>query len=117
MPSPRLQFTFVNAYGINADYGSSLSTQEIKTCAAFFARVGKVKSPNFSSYHLKHVAETFGKINGGSPYVSNGALIATAIALGYVVELSRHGGPNCAIGVSARDLAKIKRDLGNPVIA
>jgi hypothetical protein len=65
-----------------------------------------------SSYGLKHHAEDWGRANGMAPYVSNGALIAAAVALGLPV---RTGGsadnPNVAVGVRAADVERIARDV------
>jgi hypothetical protein len=54
------------------------------------------KSVNLGSYGLKHQAERW-----GGAYVSNGALIAAAIHLGFKVERVR-GTPNALINVAGR---------------
>lgn len=43
-----------------------------------------------------------------APYVSNGALIAAAVALGYPVRNGRHGGPNANVGVGLRELRDVR---------
>jgi hypothetical protein len=64
-----------------------------------------------SSYGLKHHAEDWGRANGMCPYVSNGALIAAAAALGLPMRVGSGDGPNVAIGVRAADVERIARDL------
>lgn len=91
---------------------SSISSSEMGTAMAFLRVVGSVKVPNFSSYYLKHAAETWGKKNGLSAYVSNGALIAAAVALDYPIRLSIDGGPNGYIGVMKAKLSALERRIG-----
>jgi hypothetical protein len=43
-------------------------------------------NPFASSYGFKHQAERWSKEHGGAPYISNGALIAAAIGLGFKVR-------------------------------
>lgn len=47
-----------------------------------------------SSYGLKHVAETWGKKNGLSPYISNGAFILAMQRMCYSVMRVSPGSPN-----------------------
>lgn len=64
--------------------------------ATWLVRQRQVKRPQAGSYGLKHFAER----SLGS-YVSNGALIAAAIHLGFPIE-RRGSGPNASLGVARR---------------
>jgi hypothetical protein len=88
------------------DRRGSYSLRQIATAAAFLATLEPIKTARVSSYHLKHVAEKWGRENGMEPYVTNGALIVAAAALGFAIEPPRHGGPNVGVGVSQRSLQK-----------
>ena len=72
--------------------------EQIATAIAFLRHCTRTTLPRRGSYGLKHAAETWGEANGMSSYVSNGALIAAAVYLGFVVH-PHASGPNAAIGV------------------
>ena len=76
-----------------------IHTDQVETAMAFFALLRPTKRPTTGSGTLKHHAEDWGSINGLCPYVSRGATIVAAIALGYPVRAYRYGG-DVAIGVS-----------------
>lgn len=69
--------------------GNAIEQVEVETAAAWLnmcAHPLKTKWYWGSSYGLKHAAERWGRDNGMSPYVSNGAFIKAAILAGYEVK-------------------------------
>jgi hypothetical protein len=64
--------------------------------AEWLSHIPRHKTPNLGSYFLKHQAERW-----TGDYVSNGALIAAAIHLGFKVEPIQ-GTPNALINVATR---------------
>jgi len=74
--------------------------KQVETALAYLSQLKPTKQPTFSSYHLKHCAERWGKRHGMEPYVSNGALIEAAIRLGLVIKPNNI---NAGIGVSKHD--------------
>jgi hypothetical protein len=69
---------------------------EFKICCDWLDKFKKVKTPQFSSYYLKHVVE---KLSGES--ISNGGLIAAALHLGLPTK-SYPGSPNINIAISKK---------------
>ena len=67
-----------------------------KICCEWLSKFERIKTPQFSSYYLKHVVE---KLAG--EYVSNGALIAAAIHLNIPMK-SGSDSPNINIAISKR---------------
>lgn len=59
------------------------------------------------SYGLKHDAERWGERHGMAPYVTDGALIAAAIALGVPVEPHSPTSSSAAIGVRHDDRRRV----------
>ncbi|MDA8402641.1 MAG: hypothetical protein M0Z56_00375 [Desulfobacteraceae bacterium] len=68
--------------------------KEFKVCCSWLSKFKKVKTPQLSSYYLKHVVE---KLEG--EYVSNGALIAAAIHLKIPMKFYPDS-PNVNIAIS-----------------
>ena len=88
---------------------SAQNTREIATAVAFLRRCRptvKTTGRSPSSYELKHAAEAWGAVNGMANYVSNGALIAAALEVCYLVSYG-HGGPNPSIGVRRDDVKRV----------
>jgi len=90
---------------------SALAADELATAAAFLrlltpTATASYKSPG--SYGLKHDAERWGRSHGMAPYVSNGALIAAAVALGLPIRRSRRDSPNVGVGVRLADLSRLR---------
>ena len=101
------------ANGIGTDAGA-LDADGLATAGAFLRLLTPTRSVNMrspGSYGLKHDAERWGRSQGMAPYVSNGALIAAAVALGYPIRHGRRGSPNVSVGVSLRDLQKLRDTL------
>ena len=73
-----------------------LQFDEFATCCRWLDRFKKVKTPQYSSYYLKHVVE---KLSGES--ISNGALIAAAIHLALPTKFY-HDSPNVNIAISKK---------------
>ena|ERR1700722_4352528 len=75
---------------------------QFEDALAFLSRLTPTKTARICSYVLKHIAERW----AGS-YISNGALIAAALALRLVVETyppSWGDNPTVAVGVSRKSL-------------
>ena len=94
---------------------------QVATATAFLQQCVLTVTPRENSYHLKHVAEGWGRRHGYMPYVSNGALIVAALAGGVVVKPfdreaadinARVGSysPNAAVGVSKRSVDRISKE-------
>lgn len=69
--------------------GNAIEQVEVETAAAWLDMCAhRIKTKWYwgSSYGLKHAAERWGRDNGMSPYVSNGAFIKAAILAGYEVR-------------------------------
>ena len=81
--------------------------KEFEICCNWLSKFKKVKTPQFSSYYLKHVVE---KLEG--EYVSNGALIAAAIHLKIPMKFYTDS-PNVNIAISKKCPYLIK--VGNVV--
>jgi hypothetical protein len=96
----------------------ALDAAEVATAAAFLRLLTPTssatdRSPN--SYTLKHDAERWGRANGMRPYVTNGALIAAAVALGYPIRHFGNGSPNVAVGVGLRAWRRIRESVGHGI--
>jgi hypothetical protein len=70
--------------------------KEFKICCNWLSKFQQVKTPQLSSYYLKHVVE---KLAG--EYVSNGSLIAAAIHLKIPMKLYPDS-PNVNIAISKK---------------
>jgi hypothetical protein len=86
---------------------------QFERAVAWLRLVPKVQTPRRSSYYLKHAAERW-----AGAYVSNGALIAAAVHLGFPIERSPSH-INANIGVTTlerrwpgRDSARSRAPLG-----
>ncbi len=69
---------------------------EFKICCEWLSKFKKVKTPQYSSYYLKHVVE---KLAG--KYVSNGVLIAAALYLNLPIKFN-DGSQNVDIAISKK---------------
>lgn len=104
-------------YGLRRPPKSSLASplraDEIATAIAFLRRFKPTKRGTYNSYFLKHEAERWGRRNGMVAYVSNGALIAAAMSLGFVIDEYKNcwpTSPNAKIGISRRDFNTFMRE-------
>ena len=87
----------------------------LTTCGAIYSKA------DHGSYALKHSAERWGERNGLEGYVSNGALIAAALHLGFLVRpddprsLSMQWlgkvRPNARIGLSRKGLKAVMAEI------
>jgi hypothetical protein len=84
----------------------SFHPKNIATAVAFLRQCRKVKKFTYSSYHLKHQAERWGRYNGLEPYVANSELIVAAVYLGFPIRVHRRS-LNVLIAVSKRDLEAV----------
>lgn len=73
-----------------------LHFNEFEICCNWLSKFKKVKTPQYSSYYLKHVVE---KLAG--EYISNGALIAAALHLGLPTKFY-HDSPNINVAISKK---------------
>ena len=104
----------LTATGIDISVGhDEFSVANIATAIAFLRLCRKIKTPTYSSYFLKHVAERWGGHNGMQPYITNGELIVAAVYLGFHIEPIRRS-PNACVGVSRIDVKKWWNELRRP---
>jgi len=73
-----------------------LRFDEFLICCDWLAKFEKVRTPQFSSYYLKHVIEKL-----ADSYISNGALIAAAFHLDLPIKFFP-GSPNINVGISKK---------------
>jgi hypothetical protein len=93
----------VKASGFSESDDHPLDRAHVATAFAFLAQCAKSKNLEGGSYGLKHAAETWGGFNAFSGYISNGALIAAAICLGFMVKWHALG-LNAGINVSTKSV-------------
>lgn len=90
-------------------YFDDRSLQQVRTALIWLSQLEKTKNAaRYSSgysYGLKHQCESWGRENGLEPYVSNGALIAAAIFLGFPYKVDDL---NAFIGISRRSLREVR---------
>jgi hypothetical protein len=91
--------------------GSSrpIDPAQVETAIQFLSMLTPTKTARIRSGTLKHHAERWGRRHGLSNYISRGALIVAAVALGLVVRGhgARADNPSVGIGVSIKDLKRI----------
>jgi hypothetical protein len=86
--------------------GHHFTTAQVATALAFLQQCNKTKTPNLSSYGLKHAAERWGRRHGMEPYITNGELIVAAIYLDFKIKPYPNS-PNVAIAVSVKDVQRL----------
>jgi hypothetical protein len=100
----RKRFHNISSDGIALVYRTAgyhpIQQDQVDAAKQFLAQIKPTKRARVSSYCLKHAIEIF-----AGRYVSNGAAIVAAIALGFTVKSA--GGdfdrdPNCMIAVSTK---------------
>lgn len=77
---------------------------EVELCKQFFGMCTRKKTPEPSSYRLKHMIQAW----AGS-YISNGAAIRAAVECGLTLK-TWAGDINCLIGVSRPSVARLHPD-------
>jgi hypothetical protein len=105
----KLRFPKISAdgvcVGVRGARFQAIVPNQVGIAMEFLSQLISTKTPRTSSYQLKHVGEDWGKRYGYCRYLSNGAMIVAALALGLPVaeagEWWEHFNPNCLIGVSA----------------
>jgi hypothetical protein len=95
-----------NGLGAHGD-AEDFNPHEVATAIAFLQLCGRAKKPTIGSYSLKHLAEDWGGKFADCPYITNGAVIVAAHALGFPIQPSSYGGPNPGIGVNWRGLEQV----------
>jgi hypothetical protein len=88
-----------------------VSDKQVAVCVEFFRQCRPTKT--FSrrspvSYALKHVVENWARRNKCGGYVSNGALIIAALAVGLRIRPHRYG-PNATIGLRREDIDRLTK--------
>jgi hypothetical protein len=84
----------------------AIHDDQVHTAITFLKLLRPTRRPTIGSGTLKHHVEDWGAANGLCAYISRGATIAAAIALGYPVRAYRYGA-DVQIGVSTGDLKKL----------
>jgi hypothetical protein len=77
---------------------------QVETAIRFLKKLLKTKRASVGVGSLKHDCENWGREHGLCCYISRGALISAAVALGYSVT------PH-AVGVSKKDLSRLVNDV------
>jgi hypothetical protein len=90
---------------VDADF-AQMDPEQVATAIAFLRQCRKVKKPNRHSYGLKHAAERWGGSNGRHPYVANGALIAAALYLGFIIKTVPKD-LNVFVAVAVKDVRRL----------
>ena len=83
---------------------------QVTTAMECLSQLDATKTGRVDSYRLKHVAEDWGRHHELARYVSNGALIVAALALGLVVEPCGpvwSTSPNMMIGVAEKSVRRM----------
>jgi hypothetical protein len=86
---------------------SRVNAEQFEYACAFLEAHGRPLdrfNPVSGSYWVKHLAEHW-----AGDYISNGALIAAALGLGYQARRSMEGGPNCIFNLA---VDRIGRPIG-----
>jgi hypothetical protein len=73
-----------------------LHFDEFKICCDWLTKFKKVRTPQYSSYYLKHVVEKLAGV-----HISNGTLIAAALHLGLPTKFF-HDSPNVNVAISKK---------------
>jgi hypothetical protein len=82
---------------------------QVATAIAYLRRCTATKKATLNSYWLKHRAEDWGKAQGFSSYVSNGALIAAAVYLEFPTGGRIDNSLNVLVGVREASLPESSR--------
>jgi hypothetical protein len=105
----RRRFRKLSADGIRVYPGSApqdIHADQVETAMAFLKLLRPTAKPTVGTGSLKHHCEDWGGLNGLCAYISRGALISAAVALGLTVRPNRSGA-DVEIGVSIKDLRKL----------
>ena len=99
----RRRYSRLSADGVGVYPGAepqAIHANQVETAMRFLKKLVKTKRAAVGVGTLKHVAEDWGREHGLCAYVSRGALISAAVALGY---------PTTAyyVGVSQKPLARL----------
>jgi hypothetical protein len=97
--------------GVRGAPFQAILPNQVDTAMEFLSQLTSTRTARTGSYQLKHVGEDWGKRQGLSRYVSNGAMIVAALALELPVEAAGKPwelfNPNCLIGVSAISVRRV----------
>ena len=106
-------FPGLTANGFGGGRFEKPDPHEVETAIMFLSMCGPAQQTTYGSYSLKHMCEDWGGIFANCPYVTNGALIVAAHALGFVIRPYGRGNPNAGIGVgNKRLLRQIMKPFG-----
>lgn len=93
----------LGTYGFGQGVGEAFDAQQVHTAIEFLRMCGPGRA-TMGSYHLKHVAERWGRTVGLAPYITNGAMIVAAHGVAFSIK---RNAPYGVIGVNARGVDKI----------
>ena len=91
-----------------ADLFSDDSLAQVATAIAWIDSIKMTKSAKIGSYGAKHRAETWGRENGLSSYVANGAMIVAAVYRAVVLKRVKHT-PNALLALDPDPMPEPKR--------
>lgn len=80
---------------------------QVATAIAYLRCCKPAKRATLNSYWLKHLAEDWGKAQGLSGYVANGALIAAAVYLQFPTSRGAWKSLNVLVGVRKASLPEV----------
>jgi hypothetical protein len=101
-------------HGFGDTGGEPFDREQIDTAVTFLRQCRKARRGVVSSCQLQHVVTDWGATVGRAPYVSNGATIIAAHALGFNIVRGSEcnfSPSNAAINVDERDIAGIKKRM------
>jgi hypothetical protein len=110
----RLRFPLVNRSGVSMpstmrDFDWDWRASNVQVAIDQMRKIQKTVQPTLRSYTLKCAIE-----HAAGEYISNGDCIVAAIYLGFRVcqphDFARHDNPNVYIGVSMKDIARLKHE-------
>jgi hypothetical protein len=108
------KFPDLSASGLNTTDVDPVDVDQVATAIAYLRNLRPTKTTTRGSYGLKHSAERWGRANRMEPYVTNGALIAAAVALGFVVKRQDgRNNPNADIGVNINDRLQVDQEIAD----
>ena len=103
----------------DSDLYSDKFLDEVETCARWLEQQTKIKSINrkHTSYGYKHSVERWvDSYSDVHQYISNGAVIAAAVGLGFDVKRQNPGSPNAAINISERRFREFESTYNKNVL-
>lgn len=120
---PKLKRHGLNTYSDDPAKDSDLYSDEfldeVETCARWLEKQTKIKTVNrkHTSYGYKHSVERWvDSYSDVHQYISNGAVIAAAVGLGFDVVRQNPGSPNAAINISEKGFREFESTYNKNVL-